>query len=48
MVLEKAQKRIEDAEKAIAIYNCRGDSVRASMVQQLAENIRRGFEEGEF
>ncbi|MEH2295860.1 tetratricopeptide repeat protein [Nostoc sp.] len=42
------QKGIEDAEKAIAIYNSRGDSVRAAMVQQLVENIQRGIKEGEF
>ncbi|MBG1266500.1 tetratricopeptide repeat protein [Nostoc sp. WHI] len=42
------QKGIEDAEKAIAIYNSRGDSVRAAMVQQLVENIQRGIQEGEF
>jgi tetratricopeptide (TPR) repeat protein len=42
------QKGIEDAQKAIAIYNSRGDSVRAAMVQQLVENIQRGIKEGEF
>ncbi|MDF2388390.1 tetratricopeptide repeat protein [Nostoc ellipsosporum NOK] len=42
------QKGIEDAQKAIDIYNSRGDSVRASMVQQLVETIRLGIEEGEF
>lgn len=41
-------KGIEDAQRAIAIYNFRGDSVRASMVQQLIQTIQQGIRNGEF
>ena len=42
------QKGIEDAEKAAAICNSRGESQWAEAMLQLAETIRRGIEEGEF
>ncbi|MCG6135993.1 MAG: tetratricopeptide repeat protein [Nostoc sp. LLA-1] len=42
------QKGIEDAQKAVAIYQSRGDSVRASLVQHLVENTQEGMREGEF
>ena len=42
------QKGIEDAQKAAAIYNSRGESQWAEAMLQLAETIRQGIEEGEF
>ncbi|WP_442941639.1 tetratricopeptide repeat protein [Nostoc sp.] len=42
------QKGIEDAEKAAAIYNSRGEPQWAEAMLQLADSIRRGIKEGEF
>ncbi|WNN91404.1 TonB-dependent siderophore receptor [Gloeocapsopsis dulcis] len=42
------QNGIEDAQKAAAILESRGESGGAAAMRQLAENIRQGIEDGEF
>ena len=42
------QKGIEDAEKAAAIYNSRGELQWAEAMLQLADTIRQGIKDGEF